>query len=258
MEWFRRRSTSGSDSSPRSPEPGTSSSERSEDTMLSYDQEPPEIDMTRSFLRDDVYTKLCDVIPPTIIGRDSSAIVNFDSAGSLSRQPSLGFRRMTSSRLSDGISPSVSGLSDSAVSRGEQQLEPSSSNSRVLSPMLASPSLQSNQNPTIQVEKRSVMEDSPFGALQSPERRMTGPSRRILWSNSRRDLEVAIQSQKSEDHRTWDEDLLTEEARLDQRLSKLNLEMFVMAGDGNCQFRAVSFELYGSQDYHRAVRKKCH
>lgn len=42
--------------------------------------ELPEIDMTRSFRRDDVYTKLCGVMPPTIIDRDSSAFVNFESA----------------------------------------------------------------------------------------------------------------------------------------------------------------------------------
>jgi hypothetical protein len=42
--------------------------------------EPPEIDMTRSFRRQDVYSKLCDVISPTIVDRESSAVVNFDSA----------------------------------------------------------------------------------------------------------------------------------------------------------------------------------
>lgn len=37
-----------------------------------------------------------------------------------------------------------------------------------------------------------------------------------------------------------------EEARLQQRLWKLKLEHYVMEGDGNCQFRAVSFGLYGA------------
>ncbi len=50
--------------------------------------------------------------------------------------------------------------------------------------------------------------------------------------------------------------LQSEEQRLTKRLAKLNLEWKVMEGDGNCQFRAVSYSLYGSQDYHRSVRQK--
>lgn len=42
--------------------------------------------------------------------------------------------------------------------------------------------------------------------------------------------------------------LAAEEARLQQRLWKLKLEHFVMEGDGNCQFRAVSFGLYGARE----------
>jgi hypothetical protein len=41
-----------------------------------------------------------------------------------------------------------------------------------------------------------------------------------------------------------------------RRLAKLQLDMHVVRGDGNCQFRSVSFNLFGSQDYHLVVRKK--
>lgn len=43
--------------------------------------------------------------------------------------------------------------------------------------------------------------------------------------------------------------MLSEETRLDQRLSKLRLEMFVMAGDGNCQvsFLGLSCQIRGER-----------
>eukprot|EP00656_Telonema_subtile_P045086 TRINITY_DN51355_c0_g1_i1.p1 TRINITY_DN51355_c0_g1~~TRINITY_DN51355_c0_g1_i1.p1 ORF type:complete len:316 (+),score=58.17 TRINITY_DN51355_c0_g1_i1:100-1047(+) len=41
---------------------------------------------------------------------------------------------------------------------------------------------------------------------------------------------------------------------LEQRLLNHNLESEEMADDGNCQFRALSHQLYGTQDYHSQVR----
>ena len=41
---------------------------------------------------------------------------------------------------------------------------------------------------------------------------------------------------------------------LASRLAKLGLASHEMRGDGNCQFRALSHELYGSQDHHLRVR----
>lgn len=41
-----------------------------------------------------------------------------------------------------------------------------------------------------------------------------------------------------------------------ERLDFLNLRMVTMEDDGNCQFRAISYELYGSQSYHYIVRDK--
>jgi hypothetical protein len=41
---------------------------------------------------------------------------------------------------------------------------------------------------------------------------------------------------------------------LKQRLDFLKLAVVEMEGDGNCQFRAFSNELFGTQDFHLAVR----
>lgn len=56
-----------------------------------------------------------------------------------------------------------------------------------------------------------------------------------VWSPSRKELEMAIQAEKAKDHEDWNPDLQSEEQRLTKRLGKLNLEMKVMVGDGNCQ-----------------------
>ena len=42
----------------------------------------------------------------------------------------------------------------------------------------------------------------------------------------------------------WDAVAAAEE-RLQRKLYKFQLQLFVMEGDGNCQFRAVAFGLYG-------------
>eukprot|EP00198_Chlamydomonas_reinhardtii_P005243 XP_001694579.1 predicted protein [Chlamydomonas reinhardtii] len=46
------------------------------------------------------------------------------------------------------------------------------------------------------------------------------------------------------------------EQRLRERLERLNLDMLIVAGDGNCQFRSVSNELYGTQEHHAAIRRQ--
>eukprot|EP00920_Eleutheroschizon_duboscqi_P020163 GHVT01048006.1.p1 GENE.GHVT01048006.1~~GHVT01048006.1.p1 ORF type:complete len:451 (+),score=42.89 GHVT01048006.1:831-2183(+) len=43
---------------------------------------------------------------------------------------------------------------------------------------------------------------------------------------------------------------------LADRLRFLKCEMIIMKGDGNCQFRSAAFNLFGDQEYHKAVRKK--
>lgn len=64
------------------------------------------------------------------------------------------------------------------------------------------------------------------------------PLRQPVWSPSRAELEMAIHAEKAKDHADWNPDLQSEEQRLSKRLGKLNLEMKVMAGDGNCQVQS--------------------
>ncbi len=55
---------------------------------------------------------------------------------------------------------------------------------------------------------------------------------KFLWTPSRVGLEGAIQEEKQQE--SEESDLLSQELRLQQRLSRLNLEIDVMDGDGNC------------------------
>lgn len=55
-----------------------------------------------------------------------------------------------------------------------------------------------------------------------------------LWTEHRKDLEVAIHKEKHKDHAEPEPDLLSQEDRLRKRLSKLNMDMNVCRGDGNC------------------------
>ncbi|GIL48474.1 hypothetical protein Vafri_4989 [Volvox africanus] len=72
----------------------------------------------------------------------------------------------------------------------------------------------------------------------------------LSWTHSRKCLEVLLTAERS----TRSSGYLSHEQRLRDRLDRLNLEMVVVAGDGNCQFRSVSNELYGTQEHHAAIR----
>ncbi|MCL7027582.1 hypothetical protein MKW94_016121, partial [Papaver nudicaule] len=52
------------------------------------------------------------------------------------------------------------------------------------------------------------------------------------------------------------DDSQSEHLRLLQRLEKFGLTEIVMKTDGNCQFRSLSDQLYGSPDHHEYVRQK--
>jgi len=56
-----------------------------------------------------------------------------------------------------------------------------------------------------------------------------------IWTQSRQSLEEAIEEEKENTEHNWDSDLLSHEQRLDQRLDKLKLDMFIMGSDGACQ-----------------------
>ena len=134
-----------------------------------------------------------------------------------------------------------------------------------------------------------------------------------IWTECRKELEFTIHKEKTKDHEAAAPDLLSQEARLRKRLGKLNMDMDVCQGDGNClviadatlirdhkrlfslrhhevlletycmvgdaitpflvnkdpalthakeivscpvQFRAISQELWKTEDYHKAVRQK--
>lgn len=73
------------------------------------------------------------------------------------------------------------------------------------------------------------------------------------WTMSRKLLEVAIAAEQQtipEEEpapvNEWDA-IGIAERRLQAKLYKFKLENFIMEGDGNCQFRAVSFGLYGER-----------
>ncbi|KXZ45455.1 hypothetical protein GPECTOR_54g196 [Gonium pectorale] len=93
----------------------------------------------------------------------------------------------------------------------------------------------------------------------------------LEWSHSRKVLEVLIAAERSAgstraggtrrgsrsggDGGSSGESYSAAERRLAERLERLNLEMLQVAGDGNCQFRSLSNELYGSQDHHASIRR---
>ena len=47
----------------------------------------------------------------------------------------------------------------------------------------------------------------------------------------------------------------TEIARQDRYLSSFGLHRNYIVGDGNCLFRAISYSLYGHQNYHQQLRQ---
>lgn len=89
-------------------------------------------------------------------------------------------------------------------------------------------------------------------------------AQRRLTSGCNSDIACLPGKQKSEDNSESSdkcslsrEDKIIDGLRLmKERLQFLNLRMVTMEDDGNCQFRAISYELYGSQCYHHVVREK--
>lgn len=72
------------------------------------------------------------------------------------------------------------------------------------------------------------------------------------WTESRVALEVALED--NEDVRSYD--MLEDGDRLQMRLQALGLRLDRQRGDGNCQFRAVSQQVYGTPEKHAKVRKR--
>lgn len=82
----------------------------------------------------------------------------------------------------------------------------------------------------------------------------------IHWTESRKLLEAAIATEQQfprTDPVDYRHDVVAQEQRLNSRLYSLGLEMCVQKGDGNCQFRSLSWGLYGTPRHHAYVRKTC-
>ena len=47
------------------------------------------------------------------------------------------------------------------------------------------------------------------------------------------------------------------EEKFDDAMKRAGMKIHEVDGDGNCLFRAVSFQAYGSENKHKIVRKKC-
>ena len=90
---------------------------------------------------------------------------------------------------------------------------------------------------------------------------MNTPTAGLEWTTSRKLLEAAIaveQLHPSLDPAlAWRQDVAAQERRLVDRLTSLGLYMAVQRGDGNCQFRSLSFGLFGTPDHHAFVRRSC-
>ncbi|KAK9806216.1 hypothetical protein WJX72_005737 [[Myrmecia] bisecta] len=136
---------------------------------------------------------------------------------------------------------------------GKQSRELYSQFSRVISPVEVDRA-SANVNMSTSLSRDP---SKTFQRMNSTKPQLAGAaSLSRMWSDSRKVLEEAIQTQKSEDRAHQEPDLMAQETRLQKRLGKFKLDMHVMAGDGNCQFRSVSFGLYGDPQHHRSVRLK--
>mmetsp|Transcript_19671 Transcript_19671/g.59471 ORF Transcript_19671/g.59471 Transcript_19671/m.59471 type:complete len:255 (+) Transcript_19671:318-1082(+) len=98
---------------------------------------------------------------------------------------------------------------------------------------------------------------SPTGSSLGDQRAMSVksvPGTQLQWTASRDRLETELQAVNAAPPVQEKGDDLQ---RLNERLRKLGqFDILEMQGDGNCQFRAISMNLYGSQDHHDLVRDK--
>jgi len=74
------------------------------------------------------------------------------------------------------------------------------------------------------------------------------------WTTSRTELHRSMQDALAEEAEPTDG--LSDEERLAERLSRLGLQEVEQVGDGNCQFRAISHQLYDTPSWHVLVRRK--
>lgn len=117
----------------------------------------------------------------------------------------------------------------------------------------------------------SVENDNYFQKRESLISGKNNQSNKISWTDSRKLLEAAIafegmrnsscmsksSSLVSKEHVWSGTNYMpgTEEERLNKRIERLGLGVVLQRGDGNCQFRSMSWGLYGTPKYHKKVRK---
>mmetsp|Transcript_243 Transcript_243/g.531 ORF Transcript_243/g.531 Transcript_243/m.531 type:complete len:320 (+) Transcript_243:132-1091(+) len=97
-------------------------------------------------------------------------------------------------------------------------------------------------------------------SYQSPPKEQTVPA----WSTHRLELQSNIEQEltrQATPEMEWApyKYVTTSSARLrlSKRIARLGLSMKACKGDGNCQFRAISQQLYGNQNSHKTIREKC-
>mmetsp|Transcript_5468 Transcript_5468/g.15234 ORF Transcript_5468/g.15234 Transcript_5468/m.15234 type:complete len:342 (-) Transcript_5468:191-1216(-) len=181
---------------------------------------------------------------PTFVDR-KSLIVNYGAAtdnGSLTTPHA--FRRMTSKRRHSITSLNLTALS--GMTHSEKRSKPSSLSSSTTDGVGA------ESVPGIITE--SAEEEDQVSDL--PQQGGTvGNKKMSKWTPSRKNLQMVMQ-QKLRQKPTTAEIRLPEAQRLQERLSSLSLSEVEQAGDGNCQFRSISHQLYGSPSWHSQIRKK--
>lgn len=158
----------------------------------------------------DVVEKLAKLCAPLTVDRSGMHTVNVFTADRLSEQKSLPplFRRLSS------LTPPIEG--------DGPWMGPVCSQMKSTS---GSVQLNHDKINALGISKDAVVLYFPAG---------TASSLTEMWTAHRKELEVAIHKEKGKDHADPAPDLLSQEDRLRRRLSKLNMDMSVCRGDGNC------------------------
>eukprot|EP00878_Enallax_costatus_P007209 GHUV01007553.1.p1 GENE.GHUV01007553.1~~GHUV01007553.1.p1 ORF type:complete len:338 (+),score=81.02 GHUV01007553.1:294-1307(+) len=173
----------------------------------------------------------------TVIGRDSAALVNISCDRDYSERSAA-----------DGSRPQT------APHRGTFKRLESVPNRVSSAPLTDSDHTSTNgeQPQQQQLNSRAVLAAAAAAAVQA-----AAPARaqNLQWTESRRMLETNLVLEQAVTKLQQGPDYLSEQQRLDQRLMRLNLVVQFSYGDGNCQFRSVSEQLYGTQEHHAFVRQ---
>eukprot|EP00873_Tetraselmis_striata_P005606 jgi/Tetstr1/425870/TSEL_016245.t1 len=82
--------------------------------------------------------------------------------------------------------------------------------------------------------------------------RMDSSARMVSWTASRKLLDVAIKREQQQQPARQ----VAEHVRLRERMARLHLVEHEQIGDGNCQFRAISHQLYDTPKWHQNIRRK--